>query len=49
MNTKHIRSFGINELMLICFEFTILLKLELGDVRDAALLGISHEQTFSFS
>ena len=29
-------SFGILELMLICFEYTILLTLELGGVRDVA-------------
>ena len=37
--------FGITELMLVCFEYTILLKPALGGMRDVALFSISHEQT----
>ena len=37
--------FGITELVLVCFEYTILLKPVLGVVRDVALFSISHEQT----
>ena len=38
-------SFGTIELMLVCFEYTILLKPELGGVREIAHFSISHEQT----
>ena len=38
-------SFGIIELMLVCFEYTILLKPALGRVREIAHFSISHEQT----
>ena len=37
-------SFGIIELMLVCFEYTILLKQALGGMKDVALFSISHEQ-----
>ena len=38
-------SFGIIEIMLVCFEYTILFKPALGGVRDVALFSISHEKT----
>ena len=38
-------SFGIIELMLVCFEYTVLLKPWLGGVKDVALLSISQQQT----
>ena len=40
-------SFGINELMPICFEYTIRFKPALWAVRDVALFSISREQTQS--
>ena len=38
-------SFGIIELMLVCFEYTVLLKPWLGGVKDVALQSISNRLT----
>ena len=38
-------SFGIIELMPVCFEYTVVLKPALEGVRDVALFSIRHEQT----